>query len=324
MRQTLHRLLLVTASRYVLPFTMLVLVSLSPELRAAEPKPGVIEGSEISPVAIGDTLQFEMRSRSDQVYRIFVAPPRGPVPEGGWPVMYHPDGNTNFPLLVAATDGQALDQRPSLLVGIGYPNADRMVLRSRRTFDLTFPADEAWLKTTSGPLSNMKSGGCGPFLQFIQEELKPEIERRFPVNRSRQTLFGHSFGGLFTLHTMLTQPESFQTYVASSPSLWWNAGSLKSVEEEFITTHTGKTLNIRLLVTNGEAEALLPAGNSEKRPPGFRQSTRMGNIHEMAERLRQASIDGLQVVDLKFPGEHHGSVVLPAASRGVRFSLSEK
>src|SRR3546814_19712655 len=49
------------------------------------------------------------------------------------------------------------------------------------------------------------SGGADDFLAFIEHELKPLIAQRYPVDARRQILFGHSYGGLFTLYTLFTK-----------------------------------------------------------------------------------------------------------------------
>ena len=38
-------------------------------------------------------------------------------------------------------------------------------------------------------------------------------------------LVGHSFAGLFALHVLWNHPESFDTYMALDPSLWWDQGA---------------------------------------------------------------------------------------------------
>lgn len=35
---------------------------------------------------------------------------------------------------------------------------------------------------------------------FLNDELKPEIAKQFPVNSQQQSLYGHSFGGLLVLY----------------------------------------------------------------------------------------------------------------------------
>ncbi|MFD6207743.1 MULTISPECIES: alpha/beta hydrolase-fold protein [unclassified Peribacillus] len=61
--------------------------------------------------------------------------------------------------------------------------------------------------------------GAENFLKFIEEDLNPEIDKRFKVDQNSQTLFGHSLGGLFAIYVLFENPYAFQTYIAGSPSL---------------------------------------------------------------------------------------------------------
>lgn len=54
------------------------------------------------------------------------------------------------------------------------------------------------------------------FLKFISTELIPSIENDFIVCST--VLFGHSFGGCFTLYAMQNIPNLFDKYIASSPT----------------------------------------------------------------------------------------------------------
>lgn len=53
------------------------------------------------------------------------------------------------------------------------------------------------------------------YLQFI-EELIPVAEADILVDN--RILFGHSFGGCFTIYTMINRPQLFEKYIASSPT----------------------------------------------------------------------------------------------------------
>jgi predicted alpha/beta superfamily hydrolase len=89
-----------------------------------------------------------------------------------------------------------------------------------RYHDLTHPttveADRQRLPT---------SGGADRFRGFLEAELKPFVEQRFRVT-DESVLMGESAAGLFVVETLLRRPGLFQGYVAVSPMLWWDGGSL--------------------------------------------------------------------------------------------------
>jgi predicted alpha/beta superfamily hydrolase len=57
------------------------------------------------------------------------------------------------------------------------------------------------------------------------EEVKPWIAAHYRVS-GRYGLIGESLAGLFAVETCLVAPESFDDYIAASPSLWWDKESL--------------------------------------------------------------------------------------------------
>lgn len=288
----------------------------------------VLAGAEEDEVALaGGTVtipgaeQFDLRSNSGLTYRIFVAGPTGEVPDHGSPVIYLTDGNANFPVLLAAARQRSRDDPRAVVVGIGYPGDDGAIHRERRTFDLT-PVSSGSPPPDGFPV--YKSGGNDQFFRFIEDEVKPAIERRHKVDRRRQTLFGHSLGGLFVLHVLFTAPDSFQTYLASSPSLWWDGGSIVAEEHAFSEAYAGRRLEARLLITFGQWEQGAGPGVSPEQSDTLSRRRMAGNAKELATRLANAQIGGMAVKLLEFAEEEHGSVVLPAASRGVRFAIDEK
>jgi predicted alpha/beta superfamily hydrolase len=54
------------------------------------------------------------------------------------------------------------------------------------------------------------------FLDFIISELIPFVEKDYTCNK--RILYGHSFGGSFTIYAMLNKPGVFSYYIASSPT----------------------------------------------------------------------------------------------------------
>lgn len=276
---------------------------------------------DMRPVVLPGAECFDLRSRSGIDYRIFVAGPKGDVPAEGAPVIYLTDGNGHFPIVLAAAQRQVRDELPCVVVGIGYATDDPKELRQLRAFDLTPETSQEWAKANARPFSDLKTGGQDQFLEFIESELKPIVERKFKIDRQRQTLFGHSFGGLFVLHVLFTRPESFQNYVAASPSIWWNNESIVQEQVQFQQKYGDQKIAVRLLLTVGQLEQPpaneRPATSARPGPPG----RAVDSIKAMAESLTSARLEGLVVVTRVFVDEHHGSVILPAASRGVRFAL---
>jgi predicted alpha/beta superfamily hydrolase len=60
--------------------------------------------------------------------------------------------------------------------------------------------------------------------QFLMEELKPYIDKRYPTKREAEFtgLGGSSLGGLVTLAIGILFPHAFTRLMVMSPSIWWD------------------------------------------------------------------------------------------------------
>jgi predicted alpha/beta superfamily hydrolase len=296
-------------------FVLLACLAVTPAF-AADPTPVVVPKAE----------QFDVTSKGGLEYRVFVAAPAGKAPEGGFPVIYHTDGLGNFLALHAALRRQSPGgDAGAVLVGVGYPGDGEKAFAARRTLDLTPPTSEEWLKSLprGGPPTG-KTGGNDAFLAFLEDELKPVIEKKHPIDRTRQALFGHSFGGLFALHVLFNKPDAFQTYLASSPSIWWNDRSLLAEEKAFVEKYADTGVKARLLVTVGTWEQTAGPGVPKGRADLLKARRQVDNGKELTDRLGKGKVKGLEVLFREFAEEDHGSVLLPAAGRGVRFALADR
>lgn len=248
-------------------------------------------------------FQFDTVSRRGACYRIFVYEPPVAPPPGGFPVLYLLDGNANFTTAVATVAMQM--RRPEVtgvpagvIVGIGYPTDEILEIR-RRCLDYTPCAN-----------ANQEGGGAERFSDFIEEELKPLVESIVPVDRRQQALFGHSFGGLFTLWSLFARPGSFRSYLAASPSIWWADQAILAQAEAFIGADAQAML--RLFMTAGSLEGRPPL-------PGPTYRTTMAEDAAMlAARLRAAG--RLEVSFVELADETHVSIIPAAISRSVRFA----
>ncbi|MCM3039373.1 alpha/beta hydrolase-fold protein [Paenibacillus motobuensis] len=263
-------------------------------------------------VDIPHAEQWVMTSREERrTYRIIVACPLGGPPPDGYPVIYLLDGNSVFGTMVEALRLQCRRPDhtgviPAIVVGIGYETNGPYA--PERFYDLT-PLPSTEFRKRSDNERIPEQGGAREFLHFIEEELKPRIQGRFPVDRTRQVLFGHSLGGLFAVYALFSKPESFQYYIAGSPSLHWNKEYMLDLEREFIALARKLPVHVRILFGVGELEKSHECGNCAR-------------AQALTERLAAISADiGVRAEYKEFEQEGHVSVLPVLISRALRFAL---
>lgn len=276
----------------------------------------------VAPVTLPDSETRLLRSRSGLEYQVFVAWPDNPAPEGGYRVIYVLDANAMFLTTVEAVRAHARrgDAGPdpgALVVGIGYPpGAD---IGARRTWDLTVPVAE--------PRAKAPTGGAEEFFDFLQNELKPLVERDYRVDRARQTLMGHSLAGMFTTRVMTRHPDAFESYVGMSSSFWFGGHALSDEVEAFAKARTPADAPVRVLLLAAEfEEAVHPrawADSPDTAAKARDDLAQRGQVtRARAAALQLAAAPGVVVDVVEIAGEDHGSVVPAAIGRGVRFVLA--
>jgi len=244
------------------------------------------------PVVLPQTEQRDVHSsNTGHDYRIFLSKPQQPPPPGGYPVLYVLDGNALFPIV--ALQANALENRPDpalrasvVVVGIGYPG-EALYDVDKRARDYTPPP-----ANTDAGKEDARYGGAERFLNFLQTELKPLVEARYRIDPQRQTLFGHSHGGLFTLYTLINQPQAFQNYLAASPSLWWNDRQLLA-ESDRLLKNPARFKPTRLWLTVGGAEEPTGTSPASERERHRAERRMRSNAQELFERLEPLDPHGL-------------------------------
>jgi uncharacterized protein len=282
-----------------------------------------------TPVPIFGASQFDLPSKvSGRTYRIFVYKPLIPAPPSGYPVIFVTDGNGMFPLAAAQMALFGLEGKGAIVVGIGYPTDDYMRPMMLRYRDLTPVTADKTLFPTQPPLAAADQGGASElFYRFITEELRPALAS-YSLDANRETLYGHSLGGLFVLGVMFKHPESFNSYVASSPSIWWDQRSVLKGESGFLAQLKSAKHPIRVLICVGGKEQ----DPYSQAPPGspplseinkrIAEARMVANARGLAQRLEQAGAkSGLKVRFQEFSAETHISVVPASISRAEAFAL---
>jgi predicted alpha/beta superfamily hydrolase len=256
-----------------------------------------------------------------RTYRIFVAIPEGAPPKGGFSVVYVLDGNQFF--LTASTDlslrSYLGELRRAVMVGIDHPTSHFREMLQQRTKDLTTPLSPESLEKLRGSdpdlyamLGFAMNGGVDSFLQVIEKEVKPFISTRAPVNIRDQTMFGHSLGGLTVLRALFTEPAAFRTFLASSPSIWWDDEAVLRDEPSFSRQVTAGRIGPRVFIDVGRLEQ-------------DSSSTDLMVTNAVALGTRLAGLKGgpgYTVKTVVFPDETHLSVIPAATSRALTFALA--
>jgi hypothetical protein len=125
--------------------------------------------------------------------------------------------------------------------------------------------------------------------RVFREEIIPLIDRNYRTTADRG-IFGHSYGGLFANYLLFADPDLFQRYAITSPSLWWDGDAIFDLEAAFAKTHT--SLRKQVYFSIGSLEGGAMEFVSQK----------------MAATLRARHYQGLDLVNVELPGAYHSSM----------------
>ncbi|WP_343502011.1 alpha/beta hydrolase [Alloyangia pacifica] len=234
-------------------------------------------------------------------YRLFLALPRGAAPSQGWPSLWMLDGNAAFSRLDAAI----LEAYPGLaVVGIGYPVKEAFDGASRARDYTPVPLEDPM----HGRGRDWEFGGEAAFRARLLGPLARVLAERARLDPARRSLWGHSYGGVFALATLLSKPAAFRAYMPISATTGFGGRRLFAMEAEAPRLAAGR------------AEVLMMLGDSEHRSgtPEPEAPHPNPDTLEMAARLAVRSDLHVQLEVLK--GLGHGATF--AASFPRCFALA--
>ncbi|MCT4665349.1 MAG: alpha/beta hydrolase-fold protein [Flavobacteriales bacterium] len=153
-----------------------------------------------------------------------------------YPVVYLLDGFSLKENIEAVYNNYWGHYLPHMIL-IGISN------KTNRVRDLT----TSQIKMRRGQAMDKKTGGAKKFTHFIEKELIPYIENKYPTT-SYRTLIGHSYAGLFTINMLINHKHVFENYIAIDPSIEWdNQKLLKEAKQKLLSgNYEGKSLFISL------------------------------------------------------------------------------
>ena len=189
---------------------MITLITLSAFLPCAAAS---LAQTPAPPVALSNTEQRTITAaKIGRPFDLFISLPENySTSKQSYPVLYVLDG-WHFPLMVAFQENNIYSKRmpPVIIVNIGQsPASDAMALRAQDFSPTPIP-----------PSVGRGGGGADLFLDFLEHELIPFIDRTYRTNPADRGLLGHSLGGKFALYVLEQRPGLFQRVVAASPALF--------------------------------------------------------------------------------------------------------
>jgi hypothetical protein len=210
-----------------------------------------------------------------------------------YPVVYQTDAPGHVNEIGSSIDFLVENGRMPPLIVVGIANTDR-------TRDLT-PSHVDMKNPAGGPDFYPTSGGADKFLDFIQTELIPEIEKRYRTAPYR-IFTGHSLGGLLAIHALSSRPDLFNAYIAVSPSLQWDNGFTLHQAQAFFAKHTELKKALFFSLAN-EGSTPNPMGE---------------NFDQLRKTLEAGAPRDFVWASERYPDEDHGSTVLRAHYAGLK------
>ncbi len=280
---------------------------------------------------------FKLESEDgERHYWVQIGIPKRPAPRKGYPVIYMVDGNAAMGL-ISDPEVEALDTlSPPVLVAIGYDTYARVSTLSR-AYDYTPPIVQDG-KPIAPIVRGRPGGGAEIFATLIERTIKPRVEAMAKIDRGQQTLWGHSYGGLFTLYMLHAHPDYYQRYAAGDASLWYHDGELAHA---LIATPAGALAGktVRLMSGGGrtaarnqsqaqprqsEARPQAAAPTPTPQPPRLPDTSRgLPRLPDAMEKVLAGLRNGGAAVSYRqFPGLNHGEMMraslLPALTLAAR------
>lgn len=285
----------------------------------AEPPEAAV--SEPLPYTLKDTEVWTIRGRKlERSYQLYVSLPES-YREGGrrYPLLFVTDADYAFPLVrsIARRVGhRGRDLEDFILVGISYALGDTPEFSRRRDYT---PSPSNLEKRSDMPGRKPVFGEAEGFRLFLNDDVFPFIAKTYRVDMSRKIYAGHSYGGLFGLHVLLTDPKMFSHYIIGSPSLWFDQRVMLKREKEFADAHTDLEANLFLAIASFETV------NKEAKNPRYSRNLDMiGDLQAFEKALKERSYPGLKLKSEIIPDEDHLTVFPTIITHGLQWALSVK
>jgi predicted alpha/beta superfamily hydrolase len=244
-------------------------------------------------------------------YEVWIElPPSYGKTEKKFPVLFVSDANYAFPLIRSIRNrlgagGQNIED--FVIVGLSYAKEDNPT--DSRSLDYTPTNILAKGKKPGKNLTAKAYGGAAFYAEYLRHQVIPFVLNTYQVDPKRKLFVGHSYGGLLGAQILLTQPDTFDTYILSSPSLWFDNKTMFKLEQQYAAQHK-----------NLKARVQLYAAEFEQVKPGKRYASRVNIVEDTLQFekvLKSRHYPGLQIQSQIIADEDHLSVFPSMISRAL-------
>lgn len=270
-----------------------------------------------APVTLADTESWDVvAADSGRTYPIWVSLPASYAESGNrrYPVVFVTDALYSFPLVRSVRNllGQKGRNIEDFIL-VGLPPARGQTSLQSRSRDYT-PSDPR-LKPGADldDYSGDTYGEAAAYRDFIDRQVFPLIARHYRADMQRKVFAGHSLGGLFGSFVLLTRPTMFQSYILSSPSLWFDQSEIRKYERAWAASNHDLPARVKLYA--GSFEAIKPG------PRYFREVDMIRDAQDFARTLKSHGYPRLQIEQVVVPDEDHLTVYPSTISRGLLWAL---
>lgn len=229
-----------------------------------------------------------------------------------YPVLYLLDGPSNFNSVTGIIEHLSNNMVVPEMIIVGIANTNRSLDMTPTKVDVDF---------MSGDSIQYASGGGNKFLDFIEKELVPHVEKIYPAT-TYKTFVGHSFGGLSVINALINRKELFNNYVAIDPSLWWDNRAFLNVADTILTKNKFNKRALYVGVANTMESGMDIKKVQNDSIPDTYFTIHIKSVLQFVNSLDRKKDNGLLFKWKYYENDDHGSVPFIAEYDAFRFLFS--
>lgn len=271
------------------------------------------DAQDSPPLVLPDTATHTVAdSVTGRIYPLWVALPAsyGDEPGKRYPVLYATDAPYSFALVRSIRNlvGQRGRNIEDFIL-VGLPPQEGLSHRDSRLRDYTISNPLGKPGRNAEIYSGSAYGEADRYRDYLQRDVFALVEKTYRTDPARRLFAGHSVGGLFGAHVLLTKPEMFSAYILSSPSLWFDQREIWNIERAYAEAHNDLPARVTLYIGMYETR-----GDDARY---YKNADMVGDNRAFQQLLQSRGYPGLEVHGEVVADEDHFTVYPSAITRAL-------